>query len=245
MQIFQKMPMLPGEIPGNNIDILNKGFKLILKNKRQNCILCGTPESTILVEDHARSYLWCPGCDLVFVPSYHRLTAQEELKRYDMHQNSPHDNRYKRFLEKLFIPLNAMLPVGSHGLDFGSGPGPTLHLMFMESGHAMNIYDRFYADDRSVFKSRYDFICATEVVEHLFDPQEELDRLWSCLKPGGFLGIMTRLVENKATFKDWYYKNDPTHVAFYSKKTFQWLQDKWRASLEFIGNDVIIFRKDH
>jgi hypothetical protein len=177
------------------------------------------------------------------VPSYQRLSAEEELKRYNLHQNSPDDKKYKKFLSRLYKPLNDKLSPCSSGLDFGSGPGPTLHRMFMECGHKMNIYDCFYADDQSVFALTYDFITATEVVEHLFNPQQELDRLWLCLKPGGLIGIMTSLVESKEAFKNWYYKKDETHVAFYSEKTFKWLQRKWKASLEFVDNGVVIFRK--
>jgi hypothetical protein len=198
---------------------------------------------TYFFEDNLRTYLWCSVCDLVFVPSYQRLSAEEELKRYNLHQNSPNDKKYKKFLSRLFKPLNDKLSPRSCGLDFGSGPGPTLHRMFMDCGHEMTIYDCFYADDQSVFTLTYDFITATEVVEHLFNPQKELDRLWLCLKPGGFIGIMTGLVESKEAFKNWYYKKDETHVAFYSEKTFKWLQKKWKASLEFMENGVVIFQK--
>jgi SAM-dependent methyltransferase len=208
-----------------------------------DCILCGKSDVTLFFEDNSRKYLRCSVCALVFVPSYQRLSAEEELKRYDLHQNSPDDKRYKKFLNKLFIPLNNRLLPGSCGLDFGSGPGPTLHRMFMDYGHDMNIFDCFYADNQTVFEYKYDFITATEVLEHLFNPQKELDRLWACLKPGGVLGIMTGFVEGKEAFKNWYYKKDPTHVAFYSEKTFEWLRKKWRASLEIFGDGVVIFRK--
>ena len=30
-----------------------------------------------------------------------------------------------------------------------------------------------------------------------------------------------------------YYIQDPTHVCFWSKTTFQWLADKWQASVSF------------
>lgn len=207
------------------------------------CILCSRSEVTCFFEDNRRKYLWCEVCDLLFVPAYQHLKAEEELKRYDLHQNSPDDQRYRNFLNRLFKPLCARVSPGGFGLDFGSGPGPTLHRMFLERGHAMNIYDRFYADDPSVFEFKYDFITATEVVEHLFNPQMELDRLWFCLKPGGFLGIMTGVVYSKESFKNWHYKNDLTHVAFYSKKTFEWLRKKWKASLEWAGDGVVIFMK--
>jgi hypothetical protein len=230
-------------VPEQSDNCTKVGNKLVSKVEQLHCILCGKSGITCFFEDSSRKYLWCSVCDLVFVPSYQRLSAEEELKRYNLHQNSPDDKRYKKFLSRLFKPLNEKLSPCSYGLDFGSGPGPTLHGMFKDCGHDMNIYDCFYADDRSVFEFTYDFITATEVVEHLYNPQKELDRLWLCLKPGGLMGIMTGFVESKEAFKNWYYKNDETHVTFYSEKTFKWLQRKWRASLEFVDKGVVIFRR--
>lgn len=131
------------------------------------------------------------------------------------------------------------------GLDFGSGPGPTLSVMFEEKGHNMNIYDSFYQKDLSVFEQKYDFITATEVIEHLSDPLFELDRLWNCLKPGGYFGIMTKRPPEKKKFQQWHYKNDDTHIAFYSKETFRWIGKHWMSSPEFIGKDVTIFQKEN
>lgn len=137
-----------------------------------------------------------------------------------------------------------MLEPNSKGLDFGSGPGPTLNIMFEEQGHEMKIYDPFYADNPSVFEETYDFITSTEVAEHLHQPWEEFDRLWSCLRPGGYLGIMTKLTDgSKEHFADWHYRLDNTHVTFYTKETFRWLADYWSASLDFYENNVMIFRK--
>ncbi|NIO11952.1 MAG: methyltransferase domain-containing protein, partial [Deltaproteobacteria bacterium] len=89
----------------------------------------------------------------------------------------------------------------------------------------------------------YDFITATEVLEHLHEPGLELARLWAILKPGGHLGIMTRMAEPEMEFSNWYYKNDPTHVCFYSRETFKWLASHWETDVEFPDNDVILFQK--
>ena len=89
----------------------------------------------------------------------------------------------------------------------------------------------------------YDFITTTEVVEHLHYPRRELDRLWDILKPGGSLGVMTKLVRDRAAFATWHYISEPTHVCFFSRSTFQWLADEWQADLMFEGNDVILFEK--
>ena len=46
---------------------------------------------------------------------------------------------------------------------------------------------------------------------------------------------MTKLVRNQEAFAKWHYKNDLTHVCFFSRATFEWLSDQWQADLEFFG----------
>ncbi|MCP4180566.1 MAG: class I SAM-dependent methyltransferase [bacterium] len=217
--------------------------QLSTNSSNVNCILCGSSDLALFYKNTKRDFLLCHVCGLIFVPECQRLNSNEEFKRYNYHQNNPDDKGYRNFLNKIFEPMNDLILPCSKGLDFGSGPGPTLSLMFSEAGHEMNIYDHYFDNDRSVFEKKYDFITATEVVEHLFDPLGELDHLWSCLKHGGYLGIMTNLVKEKNSFPKWYYKDDETHVTFFTKKTFQWLQTKWDSSLNFVRDDVIIFKK--
>lgn len=142
------------------------------------------------------------------------------------------------------MPLLGRLPGPACGLDFGSGPGPVLHLLLREAGHEVVNYDKFYADDKTLLSRNYDFITATEVVEHLASPRDELDRLWKCLQKGGLLALMTKRVEGAGAFASWHYKNDPTHIAFFSDKTFLWLAKKWKAKCDFYGADVVIFEKN-
>lgn len=207
------------------------------------CPLCNTANAEPFFEDNRRSYFRCKVCQLTFVPPAQYLSPTEEKAEYDLHQNSPDDPGYRQFLSRIFEPMQARLAPNSHGLDFGCGPGPTLSVMFEEAGHTVALYDVFYAKNPSVFEQQYDFITATEVVEHLHQPQQELDRLWACLKPGGLLGIMTKLALNRDAFSRWHYKNDLTHVCFFSRQTFQWLAQKWEAEVTFIGKDVILFLK--
>ena len=217
-------------------------MQIRIKNKK--CPLCGANNIESACKDRYRDYLRCLKCQLVFVPSEQFISAKEEKAEYDLHQNSPHDPGYRRFLGRLFKPMQEELAPGSEGLDFGSGPGPTLSVMFEETGFPMDIYDPFYANDPLVLTKQYDFITATEVVEHLFQPREVLDQLWAILKPGGLLGIMTKLVIDMEAFKNWHYKNDLTHVCFFSKPTFEWLADMWHAKVTFIGKDVILLSKN-
>lgn len=180
---------------------------------------------------------------MVFVPDSELISTLDEKKKYDMHENSPEDEGYRRFLSRLLEPMSERLTENSHGLDFGSGPGPTLSLMFEELGHEMSIYDVFYAPDESVFEKQYDFITSTEVVEHLRRPKIELERLWNSLKPGGWLGLMTQPVLGKERFPKWRYKDDPTHIRFYSELTFQWIALQFRTECVHTRSDVWLFYK--
>lgn len=171
------------------------------------------------------------------------LSSEQEKERYDFHQNSPDDPGYRQFLSHLFVRMRERLEPGSLGLDFGSGPGPTLSLMFKEAGFPMEIYDYFYAEEPRMLVGSYDFITASEVVEHLRKPRTELDRLWSILKPGGWLGIMTSLLPDSQPFATWYYKNDATHVCFFSRATFEWLAARWQAEMAFFEQNVVLLRK--
>ncbi len=213
------------------------------------CPLCGAGAVAPYHRDKIRDYLTCRTCGLVFVPRGQQLSAAAEMAHYDRHDNNPDDPRYRRFLERLFTPLNDRLAPNARGLDFGCGPGPTLSRMFEEAGHAMALYDPFYAPDRSVLSANYDFITLSEVAEHLAEPGRELDRLWRLLTPGGWLGIMTKRVRDPDAFKTWHYIKDPTHIAFFSEATFEWLAERWtvrgkRATLVFARDDVVLLQKD-
>ncbi len=108
----------------------------------------------------------------------------------------------------------------------------------------MTLYDPFFApDDSTLTNETYDFITASEVVEHLHHPKQTFEILWACLKPGGLLGIMTKQVIDLPMFSQWHYKQDPTHVCFFSKDTFAWLAHHWQAEYRIIGKDVVLFSK--
>lgn len=208
-----------------------------------HCPLCNATVSQPFFADARRAYLRCGACALVYVPPEFYLSAAEERAEYDKHENDVADQGYRKFLSRLFIPLNETLHEASQGLDFGCGPGPALASMFRESGHTMALYDPFYAPNSSVLNGSYDFICATEVVEHLHFPGDELSRLWRILAIGGTLGVMTKLVLDRQAFSRWHYKNDPTHVCFFSRQTWQWWAQKQGARLSFAAADVILLGK--
>jgi hypothetical protein len=213
------------------------------ENLQQMCPLCHAVDVRDYHTDKHRHYLQCGTCCLVFVPHEFHLSLDEEKAVYDQHENNPSDLRYRTFLSRLANPLLSRLERESTGLDFGSGPGPTLSVMLSEQGHNMYIYDPFYARDETVLNDKYDFITATEVVEHLRFPGRELQRLWSLIHPEGYLALMTKMVVDNVSFSNWHYKNDNTHICFFSRESFTLLALEWGTNAEFIGTDVILFQK--
>lgn len=208
-----------------------------------HCPLCDSAATEFYYRDDRRPYHYCTVCALVFVPPEYHLDRQAEKAEYDLHENRIDDPGYRRFLSRLAVPLLERLPAGCSGLDFGCGPGPALAVMLEEAGHPITLYDPFYAPDVAALNRHYDFICATEVVEHLHRPGSELARLWQCLLSGGWLGVMTKLVRSREAFALWHYKNDATHVCFFSEATWRWWAARQGAGLEFVGADAIFLRK--
>ncbi|MBI9104323.1 MAG: class I SAM-dependent methyltransferase [Spirochaetales bacterium] len=207
------------------------------------CPLCEDNKISHYYSDRSRDYLRCSNCGLIFVPESFHLEPGAEKSRYDLHQNSPEDEGYRRFLFRLAGPLLKRLKPGQSGLDFGCGPGPVLSIMLEEAGYPMSLYDPFYNNNLSVLENSYDFVTATEVAEHFSLPGIEFKRLFGMLKEGGTLGIMTKLVLDLEAFTHWHYIQDDTHIAFYSRRSFEYLAGLYDAYLEFIGKDVIFMRK--
>src|SRR5262249_10930011 len=147
----------------------------------------------------------------------------EEKERYDLHRNCPDDKDYLAYLDPLFSALKKYVLPPCEGLDFGSGPTPVLAGMFTSAGYKMNLYDPFYSPNPLPLDKQFKFIASSEVVEHFYTPQDEFMRLWHMLQPGGWLGIMTQMVSDGLDFANWHYRREPTHVVFYSKKTFFWI----------------------
>ena len=208
-----------------------------------NCNLCGSAKITPYHTDKRRDYWQCLHCCLVFVDQQQHLSPEQEKAIYDSHENTLEDLGYQQFLSRVSNPLLPRLKMSSRGLDFGCGPGPLLANMLSKAGHHVALYDLYYANNPEVLSGEYDFITCTEVIEHLAQPQDVLTQLIGLLKPGAPLAIMTKLVINAERFANWHYKNDQTHISFFSRDTFEYIAKRFNCAIEFIGNDVIILTK--
>jgi hypothetical protein len=207
-------------------------------------------ETEFYAKDHKRQYLACQLCHLVFVQARYRLSPQSEKAEYDKHQNNEQDEGYRRFLARTTKPLfkqlaqQANLNKPPQGLDFGCGPGPAIKTMAAEAGYLVENYDLYYFNQPELLQKRYDFITMTEVIEHIASPANLLNQLDTLLNPQAILAVMTKRVTSLEAFENWHYKNDPTHICFYSNASFEWIARKMGWRLEVIGKDVVFFHKE-
>ena len=209
----------------------------------RNCPLCcSEPIREFAVVD-SKIYWRCDVCHLTFLSSESYLSPDDELARYLLHENSPEDCRYRQFLSRLTDYLIPKLQPGAKGLDFGSGPGPTLSVMLEEAGFPMAIYDPYFAPDTRPLEQTYDFIACTETVEHFYQPTVEFDRFDRLLRRDGWLGIMTEMLASDEDFANWWYHREPTHVCFYKQETMTWIANQYDWRVEYPRKNVTLFYK--
>ena len=198
------------------------------------CPLCGSGDASLLYTSRNRAgcrrFRHCRECDLVFVPQRYHLDAEAQRRRYLEHNNDPEDADYRAFLSRLLDPLRPRLAPGSVGLDYGAGPGPALAVMLREEGFVVRLYDPFFHPDDDALRRSYDFIACTETAEHFANPAKEMRTLDRLLRPSGWLGMMTGMLDSWSDFPDWYYHRDPTHVCFYSRRTMEWIGQRFRLA---------------
>lgn len=203
------------------------------------CLLCHSS-----TEDYVADVFQCNNCRLIFKNPNIHLSSAEDFKRYSTHQNNSQDQGYIDFLNRLVQPLSNFLPPTYSALDFGCGPGPTLSILLKKSGAETYNYDPIFFPEEKLLEKKYDVVTATEVAEHFKTPESDWKLLLNLVAPNGLLGIMTQMFNDSIDYQSWWYKNDPTHVVFYQKKTFDYLESFF--DLEKIYDDnksVIIYRK--
>ena len=187
-----------------------------------NCPLCSI-EAVFphIIGPQGRGYLRCPRCQIIFMQSEFLPDRMTEEARYRAHQNGPRDDGYVRFLKQAVTPALPYLNSTMRGLDYGCGPAPTLSRLLESEGLQCENYDPVFFP--ALPQKRFDFIFATEVLEHFFHPAQELARICELLQPGGILTVMTEPWETLQGFAEWHYAKDLTHVCFYHASTLEYI----------------------
>lgn len=167
-----------------------------------------------------------------------------EKERYLTHNNDVNDRRYRNFVSPIVnAVLDDMKPLHHKGLDFGAGTGPVITKILLEKKYNIEPYDPLFLNDRRLLENQYDFIVCCEVIEHFHYPFEEFEMLYNLLEDNGCLYCMTHLYQPNIDFGTWYYKNDPTHVFFYTAKTMEFIKEEIGFQSMKIEDRLVTFKK--
>ena len=205
-----------------------------------HCPLCNNPSGLF----DANQFFKCDFCGGIFRSKDFYLSPRREKERYLEHNNNVYDTGYRKFVSPITQAVLADFNKDHQGLDFGAGAGPVISTVLREKGYDIIKYDPFFHPDSRTLNERYDYIVCCEVIEHFHKPMKEFLLLKKLLKPAGRLYCMTHLISRDVKFSDWYYKKDPAHVFFYSKKTLEWIARQCRYSNISICDRLIIFEND-
>jgi hypothetical protein len=192
---------------------------------KQKCPLCAHEAS--LFYQNADNYFKCGECHSIFVDTNARPNMRQEKERYELHCDDVEDKGYQNFVSPMTSAIMRDYTPKSRGLDFGAGIGPIISKVLQDAGYTIKQYDPFFHDYPELLQREYDYVACCEVVEHFYHPYKEFGLLKSLLDEGAKLYIMTNLYDEKIDFAKWYYKNDMTHVFFYSKETFEWIRKEF------------------
>ena len=175
-----------------------------------------------------RDYVHCINCRAILLSSKFYLSPEAEKFRYSLHNNDVTDSAYINFVSPITKQVKTDFDSDAKGLDFGCGTGPVISSELKKSGYSLELYDPYFKPDSKLLKKQYDFIVCCEVMEHFHNPFAEFSLLKSLLKENGKLYCKTSLWDPSIDFQGWHYKNDETHVIFYSEESLKWIQKNIR-----------------
>jgi len=210
------------------------------------CKVCDDPTRPLSNPKTGALYHCCDECDYISLDAQHLPSPEAERARYLQHRNSLDNHGYVDMLRDFIARAVTPYRQGARtALDFGCGPGPALATLLTEMGIRTEVYDVHFAPERVFEGKTYDIVTATEVFEHLPNPVETLGLLRDRLAPGGVIAIMTLFHPcNDAQFLKWWYRNDITHVSFYTPRTLRKMAR--RVSLDIAmtdGKNVCVMRR--
>lgn len=206
------------------------------------CSLCEQP-TEFFWKDTSGEYVKCTNCKAVLLLESCFVSAYLEKERYKTHNNNVEDLGYQKFASPITEAILRDFSPTHKGLDFGCGTGPVISSQLKKKNFKIRLYDPFFKNDESALNLQYDYIICCEVMEHFHKPKEEFKRLFKMLKENGKLYCKTSLLTPITNFASWYYKNDPTHVVFYSEESLRVLQKSIGFSKVEITPELIIFSR--
>lgn len=174
------------------------------------------------------------------MPRNEILSSELEKNRYDQHENN-NEGEYLKYLTGIASSILPYIKKDDQGLDFGSGISTSLAEIFGLTGIRVDSYDLYYHPNNEIWERQYDFVILSEVIEHLREPFETMEKLAKLLKANGKIFIKTKFRNEKIEFSNWYYKRDLTHIQFFNQKSMNLLSNKSGFKMTEVGTDLYLW----
>lgn len=197
---------------------------------------CGT---TFFIEYKDRSFYKCTHCGSILLDTSHYLEFNNEKERYDKHSDDIENEGYQQFVNPILEAVKLTFSETDHGLDYGCGKTAIIENLLKRKQYSIVGYDPIYFSNQEVLTTQYNYITCCEVAEHFYYPKHEFSKLSQLLLPDGKLFLKTYLFKDTIDFKSWWYKNDPTHVIFYTETAMKFIKKMYNFSdLKFHKNYI-------
>ncbi len=209
-------------------------------NLTNACPLCNNV-GTVFYRYKKLLYYRCDNCYGIFIDKKLLPDRETEMLRYKQHNNNVEDDGYQKFVSPITSAIMRDFTKNHKGLDFGAGTGPIISKTLKDTDYLIKQYDPFFHNYTNLLQDKYDYIACCEVIEHFHDPKKEFSLLKKLLLKNGSLYCMTNIYDESINFHKWDYKNDPTHVFIYYKKTIHWIKEEYGFSNVKIEGRLITY----
>lgn len=208
----------------------------------------GSPEKVVPIGLKV-CYKICEFCNFLFAPDLCRWSANQfkamiyndSYVLYDPEYEQVRPAKCAEYIKSLYSKKD----LGKH-LDYGGGNGKLSEIL-IDSGIDSTNYEPFSSSASSFPSSKFKFITAFEVFEHVPDPNKMMTNFAELLEPSGLIVFSTVLNDNniKRGHKlDWWYAAPRNgHISLYSQKSLEILGSKHGFSYRNIMDGLHAFTR--
>ena len=197
-----------------------------------NCHICDKSTKMFVDEKTDIDYYHCNNCECIFKSPIYYQDLNTQKNRYDLHENSNDSEGYKSYFYRFLDFVLPLISMPKKALDFGCGESKLLSNILNDMKIDTYVYDPIYYSNSASLNQKYQLIVSVEVFEHLHHPKKIFEQLLNMLETDGYMAIQTQFhTNNIEEFKKWYYHQDPTHIVFYTEKTFKILCDIYHCKI--------------
>jgi hypothetical protein len=204
------------------------------------CPLCDS-KVFLFSEALKRQYYKCTVCEGVHLSKEFQLSTTQEKQRYLEHDNDVNDVGYQNFVLPIVNTILKDFKPEDNGLDFGCGTGPVIAKLLKDKKYNITLYDPYFKNFNKALEHTYNYVFCCEVIEHFNTPKNEFKILRDLLKGNAKLYCKTGLLKESTDFENWWYKNDKTHVFFYTPNTLKWIATHYNFKSVDISAKLITF----